>query len=96
MEDLLLYIDRWFWLGVGAIGFAILFNVPRRTILTIFLLGAFGGTLKFIILALGGSIIMGSFFGAMLVGFLSILAFNYSGKLFNRLSLTFATSIDLL
>lgn len=77
MEELLLYIDRWFWLGVGAIGFAILFNVPRRTILTIFLLGAFGGTLKFIILALGGSIIMGSFFGAVLVGFLSILAAHY-------------------
>lgn len=77
MENWLLFIDRWFWLGIGATGFAILFNVPRRTILTIFLLGAFGGILKFIILELSGSIILGSFFGAMLVGFASITAAHY-------------------
>jgi uncharacterized membrane protein YjjB (DUF3815 family) len=73
-EEFLLFIDRWFWLGVGAIGFAILFNVPKRTILTIFFLGAFGGTLKFIVLRFGGGIILGSFFGAVLVGFASIMA----------------------
>ncbi|MCE4564811.1 threonine/serine exporter family protein [Maribellus sp. CM-23] len=77
MQEWLHFIDRWFWLGMGAIGFAILFNVPKRTIFTIFLLGAFGGTLKFIVLAAGGGIILGSFFGAMLVGFASIFAAHY-------------------
>lgn len=77
MEEWLFFIDRWFWLGVGAIGFAILFNVPGRTILTIFMMGAFGGILKFVMIELGGSIILGSFFGAVLVGFASILAAHY-------------------
>ena len=77
MENWLLFLDRWFWLGIGAIGFAILFNVPQRTILTIFLMGAFGGSLKFAVLALGGNIVMASFFGAMLVGFASIIAAHY-------------------
>lgn len=74
MQEWLHFMDRWFWLGIGAIGFAILFNVPRRTILTIFLLGAFGGTLKFVVIAAEGGIILGSFFGAVLVGFASIFA----------------------
>ena len=77
MQEWLHFIDRWFWLGMGAIGFAILFNVPKRTIFTIFLLGAFGGSLKFIVLAAGGGIILGSFFGAVLVGFASLFAAHY-------------------
>lgn len=74
MQEYIHFIDRWFWLGMGAIGFAILFNVPKRTILTIFLLGAFGGTLKFVVIGAGGGIILGSFCGAVLVGFASIFA----------------------
>lgn len=69
--------DKWIWLGLAAVGFAVLFNVPQRTLWVIFLLGALGGTLKFVTMHLGGGIILGSFFGAMLVGFLSIYAAHF-------------------
>lgn len=67
-------LESWIWLGLASMGFAILFNVPVRTIWVIFLLGALGGTLKLLTMKLGGGIILGSFFGAVLVGFLSIYA----------------------
>jgi len=70
-------LEKWIWLGLAAVGFAILFNVPIRTLWVIFLLGAAGGTIKLLTLKLGGSIVMGSFFGAMLVGFLSIYAAHF-------------------
>ncbi len=69
--------ESWIWLGLASIGFAILFNVPVRTIWVIFLLGALGGTLKLLTMKLGGGIILGSFFGAVLVGFLSIYAAHF-------------------
>ncbi len=69
--------ESWIWLGAASVGFAILFNVPVRTIWVIFMLGALGGTLKLLTVELGGGIIIGSFFGAMLVGFLSIYAAHF-------------------
>lgn len=66
------FLEKWIWLGFAALGFAILFNVPKRTLWVIFLMGALGGALKLFTLQLGGGIILGSFFGAVLVGFLSI------------------------
>ncbi|WP_372775044.1 threonine/serine exporter family protein [Mangrovibacterium sp.] len=68
------FFEKWIWLGFAAVGFAVLFNVPPRTLWVIFVLGALGGSLKFFTMKLGGGIILGSFFGAMLVGFLSISA----------------------
>lgn len=76
MEWIDLY-EKWIWLGLAALGFAILFNVPKRTLWVIFLLGALGGTLKFLCIQQGGGIILGSFFGALLVGFLSIYAAHF-------------------
>ncbi len=71
------FFESWIWLGFASIGFAILFNVPIRTVWVIFLLGALGGTLKLVTMKMGGGIILGSFFGAMLVGFLSIYAAHF-------------------
>lgn len=71
------FFEKWIWLGFAAAGFAILFNVPARTLWVIFLLGAFGGALKFLTLNIGGGIILGSFLGAVLVGFLSIGAAHF-------------------
>ncbi len=71
------FLEKWIWLGFAAVGFAVLFNVPIRTLWVIFLLGALGGSLKFLTMKLGGGIILGSFFGAMLVGFLSIYAAHF-------------------
>lgn len=72
-----LFFEKWIWLGLAAVGFAVLFNVPVRTLWVIFTLGALGGSLKFLTMKLGGGIILGSFFGAMLVGFLSIYAAHF-------------------
>ncbi|WP_163712199.1 threonine/serine exporter family protein [Mangrovibacterium lignilyticum] len=71
------FLEKWIWLGFAAVGFAVLFNVPVRTLWVIFVLGALGGSLKFVTMKLGGGIILGSFFGAMLVGFLSIYAAHF-------------------
>lgn len=73
----LIFFEKWIWLGLAALGFAILFNVPQRTLWVIFLLGALGGALKVLTIKFGGGIILGSFFGAMLVGFLSIYAAHF-------------------
>ena len=73
----LIFFEKWIWLGLAALGFAILFNVPQRTLWVIFLLGALGGALKILTIKFGGGIILGSFFGAMLVGFLSIYAAHF-------------------
>lgn len=75
--ELLAFFEKWIWFGFAAIGFAILFNVPQRTIWVIFLMGALGGALKVLTMSLGGSIILGSFLGAMLVGFISIGAAHF-------------------
>ena len=70
--DLFDFFEKWIWLGFAALGFAILFNVPKRTLLTIFILGAIGGAVKLLTMQFHGSIIIGSFFGAITVGFLSV------------------------
>ncbi|MGQ1911071.1 threonine/serine exporter family protein [Marinifilum sp. RC60d5] len=66
--------ETWIWLGFAATGFAILFNVPARTLYLIFILGALGGSLKLILLQQDVNIILSSFLGALLVGILSIKA----------------------
>ncbi len=67
-------LEKGIWFGLAAIGFAILFNVPVRTLRTIWFLGALGGITKLILMQLGLSVVIGSFGGATLIGFLSIYA----------------------
>lgn len=61
-----------FWAGIGAIGFAVLFNVPRRVILPIWALGALGGLIKFTAMQFETGIVFASFLGAAAIGMLSI------------------------
>ncbi|MFA5327612.1 MAG: threonine/serine exporter family protein [Prolixibacteraceae bacterium] len=61
-----------FWAGIAAIGFAILFNVPRRTLFLIWSLGLLGGLIKFTALEFNGGIVFASFWAATVVGFVSI------------------------
>jgi uncharacterized membrane protein YjjB (DUF3815 family) len=61
-----------FWAGIAAIGFAILFNVPRRTLITIFALGVIGGLIKFTAMYFDSGIVFASFWAATVVGILSI------------------------
>lgn len=67
-------IEQAVWFGFAALGFAILFNVPPRTLPVIFLLAALGGVTKLLIIDWGGGLVLASFGGATLIGILSIQA----------------------
>ena len=58
--------------GVAATGFAILFNVPQRTLFPIGLLGAIGGLIKFGFMYFDGEIVFASFLSAIIIGLISI------------------------
>ena len=61
-----------FWAGIAAIGFAILFNVPRRTIFSIWSLGAMGGLIKFTAMNFDLGIVFASFLGAVGIAIVAI------------------------
>lgn len=65
-------ITKSIWAGFAALGFAILFNVPRRTLFTIWALGAVGGIIKFSVMHFDSGIVFASFLGASVVGVISI------------------------
>ncbi len=69
---LLEIITKSFWSGIAAIGFAVLFNVPRRTLFTIFGLGVLGGLIKFTTMNFDTGIVFASFWAATVVGIISI------------------------
>jgi uncharacterized membrane protein YjjB (DUF3815 family) len=70
--DWLLLLEKGFWFGLAAVGFAILFNVPVRTLLSVFIMGALGGIIKNLLLQFEINVIIASFAGAVLIGFISI------------------------
>ena len=66
------FLEKGIWFGFAAIGFAILFNVPVRTLLPIFIMGALGGLTKVVLLQYQVNVIACTLSGAVLIGFLSI------------------------
>lgn len=72
--DVILFLEKGIWLGIAAIGFAILFNVPRRALFSIFVIGALGGLTKFLMLEYKIGIVLAVLCGASLIGFLSVFA----------------------
>ncbi len=68
----ILILEKAFWCGWGALGFGILFNVPARTLLPIWIGGALGGFLKFTLLQMTVGVVLASFAGALAVGISSI------------------------
>ena len=70
--DWMTIILKAFWCGWGAVGFGILFNVPPRTLFTLYIGGAIGGMLKFSLLKLTFGVVLASFAGASVIGILSI------------------------
>jgi uncharacterized membrane protein YjjB (DUF3815 family) len=70
----LLFLEKGIWLGCAAIGFAVLFNVPRRTLATIFVIAAMGGLVKVALLQQGAVAALATLAGASLIGLLSVLA----------------------
>ncbi len=67
-------LETGIWFGFAALGFAILFNVPKRTLFIIWILAAIGGLTKLTMMHLGISVILSSFAGSSLIGILSIPA----------------------
>ncbi len=61
-----------FWSGLAALGFGILFKIPKRVIITVFFLGFFAGLVKFFVLQNGFNIASATFLAALSVGFLAI------------------------
>ncbi len=70
--DYLLLTEKIVWFGAAAGGFAILFNVPARTLLPVIIMGALGGLTKLILLNMELNVIVATLAGATLIGFLSI------------------------
>jgi uncharacterized membrane protein YjjB (DUF3815 family) len=67
-----LFFEKGIWLGFAAIGFAVLFNVPVRTLFFIFFLGALGGLTKALLMSFDASVVLASLAGASLIGVLSV------------------------
>jgi len=72
--DFVALVEKGFWAGFAALGFAILFNVPQRTLLIIWIMGALGGFTKYFLIGLDTNIVLASLAGATLIGILSVYA----------------------
>ncbi|MFA8449454.1 MAG: threonine/serine exporter family protein [Bacteroidales bacterium] len=72
MEIIYTILFKVIWSGVAAAGFGILFNIPNRTIIPVFSLGAIAGLIKFSAIHLDVGIIIASFIASGFVGFASI------------------------
>jgi len=72
--DILMILEKGIWFGFAALGFAVLFNVPHRTLVIVWLLGAAGGLTKLLLMYAGAGIIFSTFAGASLIGILSVSA----------------------
>lgn len=70
----LLLLEKGVWLGLAAIGFAVLFNVPRRALAIIFVIAAMGGLTKLALQQQGVVAALAAFVGASLIGLLSVMA----------------------
>jgi uncharacterized membrane protein YjjB (DUF3815 family) len=72
--EFLMILEKGIWFGFAALGFAILFNVPQRTLKIIWLMGAAGGITKLMLMQFNIGIVIATFAGASLVGVLSVYA----------------------
>ncbi|MEI7523918.1 MAG: threonine/serine exporter family protein [Mariniphaga sp.] len=66
--------EKGIWFGFAALGFGVLFNVPQRALLIIWLMGAAGGLTKLLLMHFSIDIVLATFAGATLVGILSVSA----------------------
>ncbi len=67
-----------FWSAVAAVGFAILFNVPRRTLAWCAVCGAVGHAGRTLLIQAGVEFELATLFGAAMIGWLGILAARQS------------------
>lgn len=74
LVDIFMILEKGIWFGFAALGFAVLFNVPQRTLLIIYILGAVGGLTKLLLMQCNVPIVIATFAGASLIGILSVSA----------------------
>ncbi len=72
--EILAILEKGIWFGFAALGFAVLFNVPQRTLFVIWLMGSAGGLTKLFLMYFGADIVISTFTGATLIGILSVSA----------------------
>ena len=72
--DILMILEKGIWFGFAALGFAVLFNVPQRTLIIIWMLGAAGGMTKLLLMQANIGIVVATLAGAALIGVLSVSA----------------------
>ncbi|QCX40215.1 threonine/serine exporter [Aureibaculum algae] len=72
IETILNILEISIWAGIAAVGFGILFNIPKKAILTVFLLGFGAGFIKTFLLHFQINIVLASLVSASFVGLLSI------------------------
>jgi uncharacterized membrane protein YjjB (DUF3815 family) len=75
-----------FWSGIVAVGFAILFNVPRKTLIACAICGASGHALRTFLMQVGISIVPATLAGAAAIGLMS----DYFARRLETPSLVFA------
>jgi uncharacterized membrane protein YjjB (DUF3815 family) len=56
------------WSGIAALGFGVLFNIPRSAIITVFFLGFIAGFIKFLLLEFNFNIVLATFIAVLIVG----------------------------
>ena len=75
LSEILTILEKGIWFGFAALGFAVLFNVPQRTLKVIWLISASGGITKLLLIHfINADIVVASLAGATLVGILSVSA----------------------
>jgi uncharacterized membrane protein YjjB (DUF3815 family) len=70
-------IEKVIWSAIAAAGFAFLFNVPGRLILSVFIIAGIAGFIKFAAIMNGAGIIFSTLFASSFVGFASIPMAKY-------------------
>jgi uncharacterized membrane protein YjjB (DUF3815 family) len=77
-----------FWSALAALGFAMLFNVPRRVLIGCVLTGALGHATRAVLMHFGMTIVPATLAGAMVIGFLA----EYCGRQLHAPPILFAVS----
>lgn len=72
MEIILRLLEDALFSAIPALGFALIFNVPRRALKYCAILGALGHVCRTILLIVDFSLIPATFFAAALVGFIGV------------------------
>ena len=67
MEAIIELLEVSIWSGIAALGFGVLFNIPRGTIVTVFILGFSAGFLKFLLLSFDFNIVLATFLAVFFI-----------------------------